>query len=117
MSNPVNCIYIQHAARQAGITAQDLRANPTQHEAHASAGHDNQRSYAKIRPGQLRLDDTTAETSALRQLSATSSPVPQSGRSSAARTAIAVGRDWRQNGGYLRGYPKSQVTFRDESPL
>ena len=64
---PVNCIYIQHAARQADITAQDLRANRTQHEAHASAGRDNQRSYAKIRPGQRCLDDTTAETSALRQ--------------------------------------------------
>jgi hypothetical protein len=66
---PVNSIYIQiqHAARQVGITAQDLRANRTQHEAHASAGRDNQRSYAKIRPGQRRLDDNTAETSALRQ--------------------------------------------------
>jgi hypothetical protein len=44
-----------------------VRANRTQDEAHASAGRDNQRSYAKIRPGQRRLDDTTAETSALRQ--------------------------------------------------
>lgn len=65
--NPVSCTNIQQAARQADIAAQDLRANRTQDEAHASGGHDNQPGYAKIRPGQRRMNDTTTETPALRQ--------------------------------------------------